>query len=102
MVVSVEVRERQTLQVPVLGFTVKNLSDKDREQYNTDQGVKIVGVPENSRKYGLVGKVILAVDGQQVRDIKDARKYFSTISRYGQTSITLLDESGERERVIFQ
>jgi Do/DeqQ family serine protease len=102
MVVSVEVRERQTLQVPVLGFTVKNLSEKDQEQYNTDQGVKIIGVPENSRKYGLVGKVILAVDGQQVRDIKDARKYFSGISRYGQTSITLLDESGERERVIFQ
>ena len=102
MVVSVEVRERQTLQVPVLGFTVKNLSEKDREQYNTDLGVKIVGVPENSRKYGLVGKVILAVDGQKVKDIKDARKYFSAISRYGQTSITLLDESGERERVIFQ
>lgn len=102
MLVSVEVRERQTLQVPVLGFTVKNLSEKDREEYNTDQGVKIVGVPENSRKYGLVGKVILAVDGQQVRDIKDARKYFSSITRYGQTSITLLDESGERERVIFQ
>jgi Do/DeqQ family serine protease len=102
MVVSVEVRERQTLQVPVLGFTVKNLSEKDQEEYNTDQGVKIVGVPENSRKYGLVGKIILAVDGQKVRDIKDARKYFSAISRYGQTSITLLDESGERERVIFQ
>ena len=102
MVVSVEVRERQTLQVPVLGFTVKNLSEKDQEEYNTDEGVKIVGVPENSRKYGLVGKVILAVDGQKVRDIKDARKYFSAISRYGQTSITLLDESGERERVIFQ
>ena len=102
MVVSVEVRERQTLQVPVLGFTVKNLSEKDREQYNTTEGVKIVGVPENSRKYGLVGKVILAVDGQQVRDIKDARKLFSAISRYGQTSITLLDEGGERERIIFQ
>ncbi|MDX1333613.1 MAG: trypsin-like peptidase domain-containing protein, partial [Robiginitalea sp.] len=102
IVVPVEVRERQILQVPVLGFTVKNLSEKDREQYNTEQGVKIVGVPENSRKYGLVGKVILAVDGQKVKDIKDARKYFSAISRYGQTSITLLDESGERERVIFQ
>ncbi len=101
-VVSVEVRERQTLQVPVLGFTVKNLSEEDQNTYNTDQGVKIVGVPENSRKYGLVGKVILAVDGQKIRDIKDARKYFSAITRYGQTSITLLDENGERERVIFQ
>jgi Do/DeqQ family serine protease len=101
-VIPVEVRERQTLQIPVLGFTVKNLSAEDLAKYDTDQGVKIVGVPENSRKYQLVGKVILAVDGQKVRDIKDARKYFSTISRYGQTSITLLDENGEKERVIFQ
>jgi S1-C subfamily serine protease len=102
LVVPVEVRERQTMQLPLLGFTVKNLSDADREKYDTRKGVKIIGVPENSRKYGLEGKVILEVDGQEIRDIKDARKYFSTISRFGQTSITLMDENGERERVIFQ
>jgi len=102
VVVPVEVRERQTIQLPVLGFTVKNLSDQDREKYDTRQGVKIIDVPQNSRKYGLEGKVILEVDGQEVRDIKDARKYFSAISRFGQTSITLMDENGERERVIFQ
>jgi Do/DeqQ family serine protease len=102
MVVPVEVRERQTMQLPLLGFTVKNLSDKDREKYDTRYGVKIIDVPENSRKYGLEGKVILEVDGQQIRDIKDARKYFSNISRFGQTSLTLMDENRERERVIFQ
>lgn len=102
VVVPVEVRERQIIQLPILGFTVKNLSDQDREKYATRQGVKIIDVPQNSRKYGLEGKVILEVDGQEVRDIKDARKYFSEISRFGQTSITLMDENGERERVIFQ
>ncbi len=102
LIVPVEVRERQILQLPVLGFTVKNLSEQDREKYDTPLGVKIIGVPENSRKYGLEGKVIVEVDGQEIRDIKDARKYFSAISRYGQTSITLMDENGERERVIFQ
>ena len=102
VVVPVEVRERQIMQLPILGFTVKNLSDQDREKYDTRQGVKIIDVPENSRKYGLEGKVILEVDGQEIRDIKDARKYFSAISRFGQTSITLMDENGERERVIFQ
>ncbi len=102
VLVPVEVRERQVMQLPVLGFTVKNLSDQDREKYDTPQGVKIIDVPENSRKYGLEGKIILEVDGQEIRDIKDARKYFSTISRFGQTSITLMDENGERERVIFQ
>lgn len=98
----VEVRQRQTLQVPVLGFTVKNLSGEDQKKFDTRYGVKIVGVPENSKKYGLEGKVILSVDGQEVRDINDAMKYFGQISRYGQTSITLKNENGEKERVIFQ
>lgn len=102
VVIPVEVRERQIIQLPILGFTVKNLSEQDREKYAIRQGVKIIDVPQNSRKYGLEGKVILEVDGQEVRDIKDARKYFSAISRFGQTSITLMDENGERERVIFQ
>jgi Do/DeqQ family serine protease len=101
-VLPVEVRERQTMQLPLLGFTVKNLSEKDQAKYDIKKGVKIIDVPENSKKYGLEGKVILEVDGQEIRDIKDARKYFSSISRFGQTSITLLDENGERERVIFQ
>ncbi|MCO5723757.1 trypsin-like peptidase domain-containing protein [Robiginitalea marina] len=100
--VPVEVRERQTLQLPLLGFTVKNLSEADRKKFKTDQGVKILAVPPSSEKYGLVGKVILAVDGQAIRDVKDAGKYFGEISRYGQTSITLMDEKGEKERLIFQ
>jgi Do/DeqQ family serine protease len=34
-VIPVEVRERQTLQIPVLGFTVKNLSAEDQAKYET-------------------------------------------------------------------
>jgi S1-C subfamily serine protease len=102
LAVDVEVREKQTLQLPVFGFMVKNLSEEDQEKFNIENGVKIIGVPERSRKYGLEGKIILAVDGNEIRNINDANKYFSNISRYEQTSITLLNEEGERERVIFQ
>lgn len=102
LLIPVEVRERQTMEIPVLGFTVKNLSVKDRENFNSDFGVKIIYVPERARKYGLIGKVILAVDGQEIRDINDARKHFNSITSYGRTSITLLDKNGEKERLIFQ
>ena len=100
--IPVEVRERQSLQVPVLGLTVKNLSEEDRDRYGTKFGVKIIGVPQNSRMNGLVDKVILSVDGEEVRNINDARKYFAQISRYGKTTITLKDKNGDKERVIFQ
>ncbi len=85
-----------------MGVTVKNLSEKDREEYGTDKGVKIIGVPETYRRYGLEGKIILAVDDEEIQDIEDARTLFAQISRYGNTSITLLDKNGQRERIIFQ
>ena len=99
---AVVLKERQILEVPVMGLVVKNLNEEDKKQYKTKNGVKIIGVPETYRGYGLDGKVIIAVDGEEIKDINDARSHFSTISRYGKTSIMLVNEDGERERIIFQ
>ena len=85
-----------------MGVKVKNLTDAEKERYGTEVGVKIVGVPETYRRYDLEGKIILAVDDDEIRDIEDARNLFAKISRYGNTSITLLDENGQKERIIFQ
>jgi serine protease Do len=46
--------------------------------------------------------VLLSVDDNEINDIEDARNLFGNISRYGKTSITMLNEKGERERLIFQ
>ncbi len=95
-------KERQTLIVPVMGLEVKNLNETDIKRFKTKKGVKIVGVPETYRGYGLYGKVLLSVDGDEIKDIQDAKTLFGQISRYGKTSITMLNEKGERERLIFQ
>lgn len=102
LVAKVELKERQSLVIPVMGLKVKNLSKDERKKFRTDKGVKIVGVPETYRGYGLEGKVIVAVDDKEVSDIEDARILFGSISRYGKTSITMLNEDGEKERLIFQ
>ena len=98
----VTLMKNQTLQVPVMGFVVKDLTDKDKKKFNRKEGVKITGVPEGYRRYQLEGKVIIAVDEEEVTNIDDAKAVFSKVSRYGRTSITLIDEDGERERLIFQ
>ena len=102
LVVPVTLKERQTLVVPIMGLEVKNLSDTDKKSFKTKKGVKITGVPERYRGYGLDGKVIVAVDGEEINNIHDAKKLFGEISRYGKTSISLLSEKGEREKLIFQ
>ncbi len=100
--VPVVLRKRQTAIIPQLGLEVKNLSDQDKKVFKTKKGVKIIAVPETYRGYGLNGKVLLSVDSEEINDIEQAREVFSKISKYGKTSITMLDEGGERERLIFQ
>jgi len=101
-VVPVTLKERQVINLPIMGLTVKNLSKDDMKKFDTKKGVKIVGVPETYRGYGLDGKVLLSVDDNEIDDIQDAKDLFGQISRYGKTSITMIDENGERERLIFQ
>jgi Do/DeqQ family serine protease len=102
MIIPVVIKKNQTLILPQMGLRVKNLSKKDQKLFNTKKGVKIIGVPETYRGYGLDGKVIVAVDDKEIKDIQDAKDLFGEISRYSKTSITLLDDTGERERIIFQ
>ncbi len=100
--VLVTLKKLQSLNLPVMGLEVKNLSEKNKKKFKTDKGVLITGVPETYRGYGLHGKVMIAVDDEEIDDIQEARDLFGGISRYGRTSITLLNEDGERERLIFQ
>ena len=102
LVVPVTLKERQSLNVPIMNFMVKNLSDKDIKQFKVQKGVKIIGVPENYKDKGLNGKVITEVDGESITNIQDAKTSFGKISKFGKTVITLINEDGERERVIFQ
>lgn len=100
--VPVTLKERQTINIPIMGLTVKNLTEKDKKQYKTKKGVKIVGVPETYRGYGLQDKILLAVDDEEIDDIQEAKTLFGKISRYGRTSITIINEKGEKEKIIFQ
>ncbi|WP_350288250.1 trypsin-like peptidase domain-containing protein [uncultured Croceitalea sp.] len=102
MTIPVTLKKNETADMPVMGFRVKNLSEKDRKQYKLDEGVKIIAVPQQYLNYDLIGKIIIKVDDEEVNNIEDAKDVFSEISRYGRTSITLIAEDGEREKLIFQ
>lgn len=103
MMVPVILKKRQSLIIPqFMGLEIKNLTADDRKVFKTKKGVKIIGVPETYRGYGLDNKVLLSVDDEEINDIEQAKEVFSKITKYGKTSITMLGEGGERERLIFQ
>lgn len=102
MEVPLTLKERQQLIVPEMGLEVKNLTELDKKIYKTKTGVKIVGVPERYRGYGLQDKIILKVDDMEIGNIDDAFTAFGGITRYGKTIITMLGPNGEKDRLIFQ
>jgi Do/DeqQ family serine protease len=102
LVIPVTLKERQRLIVPELGFEVKNLTEEEKAAYRVKKGVKITGVPEEYREYDLQDKVIISVNGEDIGNIQDARNSFRQLSRYGKNSFTVIDQNGQRERIIFQ
>ncbi|WP_291864302.1 trypsin-like peptidase domain-containing protein [Maribacter sp.] len=102
LIVPVTLKERQALFIAEMGIKVKNLTEEDKKQFKTETGVKIIEVPELYRGYGLKGKILLSVGEDKINNIQEAKTLFGRISRYGKTSITMLNKKGERERLIFQ
>lgn len=100
--IPVAVKERQTATLPIIDVVVKNLNEKEKKLFKTKTGVKIIAVSERYKGYDLEGKIILSIDGKKIHDIHEAKDLFGGISRYGKTSITMLNDKGERERLIFQ
>ncbi|QWX82576.1 trypsin-like peptidase domain-containing protein [Cellulophaga sp. HaHaR_3_176] len=100
--IPVTLKERQSIVLPIMDLEVKNLSEKDRKEFKTKKGVKIIGVSERYQGYGLDGKVLLSVGDEEINDIKDAKVLFGKISRYRNTSINMLNKKGEKERIILQ
>ena len=100
--IPITLKERQSLVVPEMGLEVKNLTAHDKKVYKTKTGVKIIGVPERYRGYGLSEKVIVKIDEIEIGNIDDAYNAFGGISKYSKTVITMLGTNGERDRLIFQ
>ena len=98
----VRLKKQQSIQLPVTGFMVKNLSKEDQKEFGVKEGVKIIDVPEGYSRYDLRDKVITEVDGKKISNIEEAREVFGEISRYGRTSFTMINKNGEKERLILQ
>ena len=102
LVVPVRLKKRQSIIVPNVGIEVRNLTQNDKKRFKVKKGVKITGVPERYQGYGLYGKVILEIDENEIQNIDEAKSVFDNISRYERFSILMIDDQGERERLIFQ
>ncbi len=87
----------QTKMIPRLKIRIKNLSEKDRQKYEMEDGVKITAASRES----LVGKVLLEINGERVEDIEDASRIIDGMGRYEEVYVVLMDEAGNKGRYYF-
>lgn len=102
LVKNVTLKKQNSVILPATSFKVKNLSKADMKKFGVSKGVKITDVPESYARYNLVNKVIIALDGDPIENINDAKERFGNLSRYGRTSFTMINENGEKEHMILQ
>lgn len=101
-VIPVTIYKNQSYRIDLLGISVKNLSKNDKKKMKNESGVKIVESAGSMGRYDLSGKIIVEINDKSVENIEDVKQAMSEAGRYDRLSIVLINESGERERLIFQ
>lgn len=96
----VTLKKQESVILPVTGFLVKNINKEDRKKFGVSHGVKIVEVPQRFGGYDLKGKLIIEADGKAIENIKDAEDAFGQMDRSRRSTFTMINENGERERMI--
>ncbi|ATA69226.1 serine protease [Capnocytophaga cynodegmi] len=89
--------------INALGLEVKNLSENDYKKFKTKSGVKITGASQfyEHNNIGVVGKVLLSVNGKSIKDVDELKEIMSNLSSNTRNSLELLNEKGEKERFFF-
>ena len=92
--------KNEIIDLPYLGMRVENLSTEEKKALSIDGGVRIIAVAEYYRSYELENKIIIAIDGKPVKSIEDAAQLAES-GRSSRRAITILNENGEKETLIF-
>ena len=83
-----------------IGMEVKNLSKKEKDIYNIDNGVIIMDLYNNRLyRYGIEkGYVLLEINNKKVNDIADV----DSVTLSSLSSMLFLKPNGEKERIVFE
>ncbi|WP_074977399.1 trypsin-like peptidase domain-containing protein [Zhouia amylolytica] len=93
--------KNQTYVVRPLGIVVKNMSSKDKKRFK-GSGVKVTEVVKGMENYGFEGKLIIQINDDTIEDIDDVKNAIEGANNYNALSIVLLNQEGEKERLIFR
>ena len=98
----VTLKKAQSVVIQELGIQIKNLTKEDQKTFGVKSGVLVVAAAENSTSRSFLGKVIVEANGSSIKNIDQAKSVLSSVKPYESSSITVLDEEGNKERLIIR
>lgn len=100
---SVTLQKNTTYLINQIGLEVKELSSQDKKIFKTDSGVKITNASDfyKANGFDMIGKVLIAINGTEVKNIEDAKNAISKISQSQRNSLVIVNKRGEKERFFF-
>lgn len=99
---NVKLAKNEIYRIESLGMAVRNLSEKDKKMFKTDSGVKISQLSQYLSRYGLQNKVIVELNDEKVSNVTDVKKIMENATEKRYVTLVMLNEKGERERLIIQ
>ena len=95
-------KKSQTVDIENMGLRLQNLKSDDKKTFGVKEGVKVIAIAQNQGRSYFLGKVIVQVNDDKIRNIDDAQRAFSMINSFESSAITVINEDGEKERLILR
>ena len=104
-------RDQESISIPVtllkdaryridlLNITVRDLDNSDKRTFKQENGVKIT---DAGRYQELEGKLIIRINDTEIHNVEDVRKAEQSLDQYRTSSMVIMYENGEKERLIFR
>ncbi|QLE00276.1 trypsin-like peptidase domain-containing protein [Galbibacter sp. BG1] len=85
-----------------IGISLQEQTKSDREFFNNQDGLIISSSNEYNSRLGINGKLLVGINDDKIRNIADAKKAVEKAKSYGMMSLVIMDENGEKERLVYR
>ncbi|BAO56023.1 trypsin-like peptidase domain-containing protein [Nonlabens marinus] len=95
----IEITKNSTVTIPALEMDLRDLNSDEKEEFQVNDGVRIVGTQGNLARYDMTGYVLTKINDRSVKNVEDLRSLMQKVTPNESLIIELKNAKGETERL---